>query len=311
MRTIEAQVRSIAGRSEREPRLEVAFGTESTPFLPAEHGGGIHVDLQGIRYRATVGLVPGTPPYFRGTLSGPEGKTRWTDVLRPLGVTGRARLTFTVVVPRSELRLESVDGAGPQPEGRPVARRSSATTSALPSPPGRLNELTPEDVAHWAERYCELCSARERGAEIEIERRMPEARRRGVLEQDLFLRIGLWKTPRQRKNLLSNTSDEIARATRAAFELPARRAIKALKELHGVALRMAVAMLHWMRPAEFPMLDFRVVESMGWLQPRDYEDLDFYERFSGEVQAHARRLGVDLRTLDRALWAMSKAGGRA
>lgn len=201
--------------------------------------------------------------------------------------------------------------AGPQPEGRLVARRSSATTAPLPSPSGTLNELTPEDVAHWAERYWELCSARERAAELEIERRMPEARRRGVLEQDLFLLIGLWKTPRQRKNLLSNTSDHVARATRAAFDLPARRAITALRDLHGVALRMAVAMLHWMRPAEFPMLDFRVLESMGWPQPPDYEDLDFYERFAGEVQAHARRLGVDLRTLDRALWAMSKAGGRA
>src|SRR5690606_818651 len=122
--------------------------------------------------------------------------------------------------------------------------------------------LTSAEVARWAGRYWDLCSAREREAEHVIERRVPEARRRGHLDAELFLTLGLWKSARQRKNLASNSAEAVEHATRAAFALPPREAITALKKLRGVALRMAVAMLHWMRPPEFPMLDFRVIESI-------------------------------------------------
>ena len=63
-------------------------------------------------------------------------------------------------------------------------------------------------------------------------------------------------------------------------------------------------MLHWVKPDEFPMLDFRVVRALGLDEPADWEDLDYYDAFADQVLALAKRLKVDLRTLDRALWAM-------
>lgn len=66
-------------------------------------------------------------------------------------------------------------------------------------------------------------------------------------------------------------------------------------------------MLHWMRPAEFPILDFRAVEALGWSAPADWEDLAFYEKFTEHIVRQAKRFSVDLRTIDRALWAMDKA----
>jgi len=69
---------------------------------------------------------------------------------------------------------------------------------------------------------------------------------------------------------------------------------------------MAVAMLHWMRPTEFPILDVRVINSLGWQASKNWEDLAYYERFASHIQSHAARLEVDIRTLDRALWAMDK-----
>jgi len=67
-----------------------------------------------------------------------------------------------------------------------------------------------------------------------------------------------------------------------------------LDRVSGVATRMAVAMLHWMRPNQFPMLDVRVVRSLGWEDPPSWENLDFYERFpeTGSGQRRPRPIGT-------------------
>ncbi len=170
-----------------------------------------------------------------------------------------------------------------------------------------LSNIDRETALHWAERYWKLIRREDARAERLFEREFPAARRRGFLTKSLFVRVGAWKSPRPRFRLEQNSPREIKRQTRLAFRAHDRAdAIRALCRLSGVATRMAVAMLHWMRPNQFPMLDVRVVRSLGWEDPPSSENLDFYERFAEHVQAHARRLSIELRALDRALWAMDK-----
>ena len=65
-------------------------------------------------------------------------------------------------------------------------------------------------------------------------------------------------------------------------------------------------MLQWMRPDRFPILDVRVVNALGWPEPKSWEDVEFYSRVSERVRDLSRQCDVDLRTMDRALWAWDK-----
>lgn len=105
MQRVHATVLDVKTPQDRGPRLEVRFADEAASVLSSEHGGALWIDVGGLRYRATVGLTATNPPYFRGTLNGPEGKGRWTEVLQDLGVSAGDRIAFEVLTPRHELRL--------------------------------------------------------------------------------------------------------------------------------------------------------------------------------------------------------------
>ena len=65
-----------------------------------------------------------------------------------------------------------------------------------------------------------------------------------------------------------------------------------------------------MRPDLYPILDFRVVGALGKPEPASYEDIGFYLRIAKEIRVLAGRHGLDLRTMDRALWAWQKLQAR-
>ena len=65
-----------------------------------------------------------------------------------------------------------------------------------------------------------------------------------------------------------------------------------------------------MRPDLYPILDFRVVGALGKPDPRFYEDVDFYLAIAQEIKSLAQRHAIDLRVIDRALWAWQKLQSR-
>ena len=112
---------------------------------------------------------------------------------------------------------------------------------------------------------------------------------------------------RQTPNYEANDEANIRAATARAFTATdARSALSALMRLRGVALRTASALLHWMLPDRYPILDFRVVGALGKPEPRSYEDVGFYLGIAAEIKLLAQRHGLDLRTMDRALWVWQK-----
>ena len=54
--------------------------------------------------------------------------------------------------------------------------------------------------------------------------------------------------------------------------------------LNGVALRTASAILQWMRPDRFAILDVRVVAALGWPEPASWDDFNYYSRVATRVR---------------------------
>src|SRR5439155_17403220 len=137
-----------------------------------------------------------------------------------------------------------------------------------------------------------------------FEQELPHARKQGFLTKSLFVRLACWKSRRPKAKYESNDEATIRAATARAFKATDdASALSALMQLKGVALRTASAILHWMRPDLYTILDFRVVNALRKPEPSSYEDVDFYVTIAKEVKSLAQRHALDLRTIDRALWA--------
>lgn len=127
------------------------------------------------------------------------------------------------------------------------------------------------------------------------------------MPKPLFVRLARWKSVRKTPDYESNTEAEVRAATSAAFAASDdAAAIQALTPLRGVALRTASAILHWMRPDRFPILDVRVLAALGVPEPPSYEDVRFYSTIAARIRALAEQHVLDLRTVDRALWTWDK-----
>jgi thermostable 8-oxoguanine DNA glycosylase len=152
-----------------------------------------------------------------------------------------------------------------------------------------------------------LISEREAQAERFLESWLPSYRKKGELDKPMFVQLARWKSTRQTPRYEANSEEQVRTQTRIAFEAKEDdRALASLMELSGVGMRTATALLHWMRPESFPILDFRVVNALGEPQPANWENLAEYGRLAKRLRGLAGDLGVDMRTLDRALWAWDK-----
>lgn len=120
-----------------------------------------------------------------------------------------------------------------------------------------------------------------------------------------LLTIVKWKSPRSAGRVLKNSADEIADALRLALDAATERsAISVLTGLHGVDIPVASAILTAIAPDRFTIIDYRALEALG--VKRAWHSVGFYLDYLGYCRDLASTNGVDLRTLDRALWQWSK-----
>jgi hypothetical protein len=316
---IDARVRDIQPNQARA-RLEVYFQADDAAWLPSQHRGEVEIEIRGVRWMGTVGLKPPNPPYLHSGLRSGNGKKTVSDLMLEMDVAPTARIRFRVLEP-SKLQFDHIvdQGRWPSEGGLPAAMRASAQVSELRNrenahPPAPAAGAFPIDdanaIRHWAGRYWELITNREASEERAFERDMPFHRGRAFLTKEIFVRLARWKSPRKTPDYESNTDHEIEQASRRAFSAENDDdAITSMTALRGVALRTATALLHWMSPTLYPILDFRVVGALGLSEPSNWDSVEFYTRVTDPIRAIARKLGVDLRTVDRALWAWNKASG--
>jgi hypothetical protein len=312
-----------------QPRSTLAlyFDAKHRSALPRGDHETIVLDLEGARWRATMNSAnANNAPYVHNSLIRDDGtRCACTDVFQRLGLAEKAELEFELK-DGNHFRLTRVADKGKWRPGNEPDERTARTGGsslrtlcpplAVQRPPSGTGAITfpfenRREILRLADLYWSLITTSERIEERAFEQELPIARRQGFLTKALFVRLGCWKSRRQKPNYESNDEATVRAATARAFTATdARSALSALMQLRGVALRTASAILHWMRPDLYPMLDFRVVGALGRPEPSSYEDVEFYLAIANEVKSIAQRHSLDLRTIDRALWAWQKSQSR-
>lgn len=128
------------------------------------------------------------------------------------------------------------------------------------------------------------------------------------LNRQKFLKLCMWKSPRPKKHYEDklNSDSRICEITKWAIGSKDEYVkISVLQLLKGVSWPVASVILHFAEPDKYTIMDFRAIWSLGLQQPKAY-DFDFWMNYTKTVSSIAKKVKVNLRTLDKALWTYSK-----
>ena len=131
-------------------------------------------------------------------------------------------------------------------------------------------------------------------------------RARGYLTQHEFLEICRWKSSRTQPLCADNDEFTVRTVTKAAFSTTNESLkIDLLRIMKGVAWPTASTLLHFCDRRPYPILDFRALWSLGYRRAPPYT-MEFRLACLKFMRDLARRIRIDVGTLDRALWQYSK-----
>lgn len=133
-----------------------------------------------------------------------------------------------------------------------------------------------------------------------------KAQGRGWYTREELVAVALWKTERSRSRVQQNREDAVKDATELALRTADERLrIGVLTQLQGVLMPTASVLLHLAHRDPYPILDFRALWSLGVDVQPSYYSFELWERYFQRCRELAMEAGVDMRTLDRALWQYS------
>ena len=113
-----------------------------------------------------------------------------------------------------------------------------------------------------------------------------------------------WKSPRTQTWCASNDAGTVEIITRAALtSVDERVPIETLTTLNGVSWPTASVLLHFGHRDQYPILDYRALWSLG-VAPPPYS-FSVWRPYVEFCRALAKKCGVSVRTLDKALWQYS------
>ena len=129
---------------------------------------------------------------------------------------------------------------------------------------------------------------------------------RGYLTKDELLILAKWKSPRSARHVLKNSEEYVKEITGFSFNTKCERAkIEVLVNLDGVNWPTASVILHFFDENPYPILDFRALWSLQVEEPYVYR-FELWDQYISYCRDIAKKAGVSMRTLDRALWQYSK-----
>jgi DNA-binding transcriptional regulator YhcF (GntR family) len=141
----------------------------------------------------------------------------------------------------------------------------------------------------------------------EIEAISRATRERGYYTREDFLKVSRWKGVQVRPRREENDEETVLEVTRLALTTPIERLrIEALTLLHGVTWPSASVLLHFGHREPYPILEPRALWSFGIERPPEKYEFEFWWGYVQVCRSLAEETGVDMRTLDRALWQFSK-----
>ena len=129
---------------------------------------------------------------------------------------------------------------------------------------------------------------------------------RGFLLKDELRMIAQWKALRSAGHIEKNSEEYTQEVTAFALTASTERArIEVLTNLDGVQWPTASVILHFFHKDPYPIIDFRALWSVSLAQPAYYH-YDFWWFYAEFCRDLSQQTGLDMRSLDRALWQYSK-----
>ncbi len=130
--------------------------------------------------------------------------------------------------------------------------------------------------------------------------------KRGWMTKDELRIIAQWKAPRSAGHMENNPEEYVNEITAFALSANTERArIEVLTTLDGVRWPTASVILHFFHREPYPIMDFRALWSLSLPVPAQYT-FEFWWRYVQFCRNLSKSIGMDMRTLDRALWQYSK-----
>jgi hypothetical protein len=134
----------------------------------------------------------------------------------------------------------------------------------------------------------------------------PEVVARGYLLKEELKELAYWKAPKSSRHIDKNSEEYLEEITGIALQARTERArIEVLTNLHGISWPTASVILHFFHRDPYPIMDFRALWSVSLDVPSQYI-FEFWWPYVDFCRRVAERNGVNMRTLDKALWQYSK-----
>lgn len=144
------------------------------------------------------------------------------------------------------------------------------------------------------------------GNETKLQDLGQDIARRGFLTLEELKIVCRWKTARSQSHVAKNKTADVEAITKVCFETENERLrIGSLLLLEGLKYPTASVLLHFFHPDPYPILDVRALEALG-IAKRPIYNFDFWTKYVVFTRQLSKENGVDMRTLDKALWQWSK-----
>ena len=168
--------------------------------------------------------------------------------------------------------------------------------------------LSKDQISYYAECYLDLThgGVTHRTADQQIGSTFKRVRQRGYLTLDELKETANWfSKPFLIGKVSKNTSEQVESVTRSAFAAASERErLTLLQDLYGVSWSMASVILHFAIPqCRYPIVSKYVTATI------ETSRVDSFEGWFGVTEflrEKSKEYGVDMRILDRALWAYSE-----
>lgn len=130
------------------------------------------------------------------------------------------------------------------------------------------------------------------------------------LTTDILKNIEEWKWGRKRGLVKNNKDQFIIDVTEISLKTENKRLrLEILTLLKGVHIRMASAILYFCFPTKQTIMDryaWNALKYFGELNTDIKDDFEHWESYNGKCLEIAKKYGVSLRDLDKALWQYGK-----
>lgn len=173
---------------------------------------------------------------------------------------------------------------------------------------------TQKEILDWEARYLKKQSKNRHSLEQTVIGFSKNVLADGYLREAELRKMAQWKSHFTPSKLDPNPTGRIENVTCEAFRLNDDwEKLKKLTDIDGVGESVASVILHLYDPdpKKYPILDKHALRSIGIDSRKVKYDEPFWRKYVKFCRTEAKHYGVEMRTLDRALYRLSKADAAA